>query len=292
MHSHSGLAALSSKIWDEYKMGLPDNPDLDMRTLADARTEYESAREKSVRGSSRRLGKRSRLISFLKWAPIPALAVALIFLLDPFGGSGVAWGKVMERVEQAPTTIMRGATYLRGEDKELKPFFNEWTAYYSKEFGAYYEARTLGKISVQTYISPDRTLVTIINPQTGEKKSVPLGEPESGSPRITDPKKFIRSYFSHPYKKIGKQTINGVLAEGIEYRGDTDPDDGAPKLFPNQKIYRRLWVSLKTGLPIRREDIYTMPYGEQVNISDMEWNVPLPKSLFQIPETKTAPAKK
>lgn len=293
MPNIAGLAVLSPKLWDAYKIGFANDPAFDEKVLAAAQAEYEKARKEGARALDRQLRHRHRSLLILKWVSTPIVAAALILFLNPFGGSGVAWGKVMERVGRAPTTVIRGASYLRGEDKELKPFLREWTGYYSKEFGVYYELRTLGTVTLQWYVSPDRKQMTFINPQTGEVRRLSIDAPGSGGGKILDPKKFVGSYLSHPYVKIGKQLINGDLTEGIEYRADNDPDEADhPKFFPDQKIFRRLWVSIKTGLPARREDRFTWPWGEQVDISDMEWNIPLSSSLFQIPEIKKAPEKK
>ncbi len=271
-------------IWDKYILSIRQNPALDEKILADALVEYEDSKEKNSAASSAYAWKRLRLLPLLKWAAIPIIAAALILLLNPFEGSSVAWGKVAERVDQSPTTIVRGESFQRGENPELKLFVIGTLAYFSKEFGGYFEMTVFGR-TVRGFVSPDRKLVSVIDPRTGELKQQSTDMPGPGL--FYDPKLLIHDFLSHPYVKIGRKAINGIKAEGIEI--PIEPAEKDSKKYPGGKEYKRLWVDIKTGLPIREEIKKNTALGELVNNLDFEWNKPLPQSLFRIPELRKAP---
>jgi hypothetical protein len=274
-------------MWDKYKSSIRPNLTLDEKVLADALVAYSSSQGDDAAASRYFPRKSFRLFPLLKWTSIPIIAVALILLLNPFEGSGVAWGKVAERVDQSPTTIVREESFQLGEDHEPKPGIFGTLGYFSKEYGGYFEMKAFGLIAVQGFISPDRKLVTIIDPRTGKREQQSTDTPGPGL--FNDPKLLVRDFLSHPYVKIGKKTINGIKAEGIEI--PIEPAEKDSKKYPGGKEYKRLWVDIKTGLPIREEIKKNLALGELVNNLDFEWNKPLPQSLFQIPGMKKDPGK-
>jgi hypothetical protein len=275
-------------IWAKYKTSIGPNLTLDEKILADALGAYSGPPGGNATASSCFPRKSFRLFPLLKWTSIPIIAVTLILLLNPFEGSSVAWGKVAERVDKALTTIVRGESFQRRENPELKLFAVGTLAYFSKEYGGYFEMKAFGLIAVQGFISPDRKLVTIIDPRTGKREQQSTDTPGPGL--LYDPKLLIRDFLSHPYVKIGKKTINGIKAEGIEI--PNEPAEKDSNKYPGGKEYKRLWVDTKTGLPVREEIKKNIALGESVTNFDFEWNKPLPQSLFQIPDMKKDPEKK
>jgi hypothetical protein len=288
MSKYGNPEILISDVWDKYKLSIRPNPALDEKILASAMDAYSSSYQDNSAAVSDSPQKSPRLFSLLKWASIPVITAALLLLLNPFAGSSVAWGRVMERVDQSPTTIVRGESFLRGEDHELKHIEIGAVGYISKEFGSHFYITEFGKTVFEGFTSPDGKLFTKIDSRTGERKQ--LSMLMLGPGLFSDPKLLIRDFLSHPYVKIGRKAMNGIKVEGIEIPINLPGKD--QKRYAGEKDYMRLWVDIKTGLPVREEHQISLAAGEAVWILDFQWNIPLPQSIFQIPDQKKDPEKK
>lgn len=290
MIKNKKLEGVLLDIWGKNKLGFQADPGVDDKIISDAMVAYENSSKQYLTPLRSYFRKRMLSLMLLKWASIPIILTALILILNPFEGSSVAWGKIPERISQAQTYIVRIKHFWRLNGVDFNPFKSESIGYASKEYGYRYDTIMDGKTIGRGFISPDRKVHTKINLKTGKIEQEAI-EPSLGSENtLGDPTRDIKYFLSQPYTKIGKETINGIETEGIEIPADWTVDDNFKGT--TEKQCRRLWADIETGFPIRLE-VRGNPHDPKlVFIADFQWNVPLPQSLFQIPELKKVSEKK
>jgi outer membrane lipoprotein-sorting protein len=283
-----------ARLWEEEKSAMPADPAFDMKVLQEAAETYARAGSESRARVGRRTGRAIGLSSLLKWASLPAIAAALLLLLNPFGAGSVAWGEVVERIEKAPTLILNASIFVRQETAGTqKALISEMTVYCSRNYGTRIDVKSLGKEAGRLYIGPDNKHMTVLNLFTGTVERVADPDAAEGpGPRILrDPKRRVKELLSGPYRKIGKSRIDGRRVEGIEAISNKR-GQAADKKTGEIKA-NRLWVDLKTGLPVREEMTIELFTGTETNtVSDFRWNVSLDPSLFQPPPMTKAPERK
>jgi hypothetical protein len=96
----------------------------------------------------------------------------------------------------------------------------------------------------------------------------------------TGPKEIVRRFMSEDYKELGRRTIDGVVAEGLEV---TDPAFCSAN-FKVDSVTSRLWVAAESGFPVRIENKFVAEGGSLQIESVMdrfEWNVELGPEVFE-----------
>ncbi|MCX6560170.1 MAG: hypothetical protein NTZ26_06590 [Candidatus Aminicenantes bacterium] len=277
--------------WCAGKKAIRSDPSFDGKVLVDAMEAYARSKGESPAEAGRRRGRAAGLSRLLKWAALPAAAAILLFLLNPFGETGVAWGKVVERIEKAPTLLLHASTFMQQDSIEShRALVSEFRMYVSREAGVRVDMLSFGKEVGRLYISPDKKSLTSIDNIKGKIEHHVNPEPGEG-PYLSDPKREVRELLSRPYEKIGGSTIDGKKVEGIETRVEKRVPGAVDR--PGEFVAERLWVEIVTGLPLRKESIRKL-FGNisMVNVSDFKWNVPLDSAFFQVPEEPLAPGKK
>ena len=115
--------------------------------------------------------------------------------------------------------------------------------------------------------------------------------------QYNEPRAIIEQILSCEHKSLGQSIINGITVEGFN---TTDLSYGggffgeASRSEENRKVDIKLWVDLKTFLPVRLEQDIVKRNGSQLHeISyDFRWNVIINQDEFvpEIPEDYRAPA--
>lgn len=294
MYSRRNRHSSLSDLWEKGKSTMRSDPAFDAKVLGDALEAYSRSQEADRAEAGRSRRRRGGFFRFMKWASLPALIAVLLLLLYPFGRSGVAWGKVVERVEKASTVTVQVHT-LRNRERVManNSMPGELTGYVSRKFGARVDTMARGKEVLRFYFSPDAKYVTMYDFNTRKlERSAYNGSAGDafGVRFLNDPTRGVKEFFFHAFKKIGKSTIDGKAVEGIEAILDKNVQN--PEKKPHEILTKRLWVDVITGFPIRVE-ISMMDLGEGiVQVIDYRWNVPLDPAIFQIPEAPIAPEKK
>jgi len=190
-----------------------------------------------------------------KLAAAAVMVITVLVGIHQFGGSldgaGVAWAGLAERVEQIRTSIYRsktsieGLSYVKGGALQETEGF----AYYSADYGMRRDKyENGGKIVVEHWIPTERAIVTI-NPQTKTYSRKFFTEEEFRNKyNKREWKEFIKHFMSFEYTELGRETINGVEVEGIEVN---DPKVMLETAY--ESVVVRLWVDVKTNLPVRIE---------------------------------------
>lgn len=224
-------------------------------------------------------------------SPITRLAAAVVIVIvvligmNQLGGSGtgVAWGEVARNVEASPGFIYRlRQTYV---DRETGTHQFDWMVYGSAEYGIRMDSYVDPEHSIRTYGSLRQKAIISIIHSSKEYARTPLSGDQLAEFEKLDMKKRVREYLSAGYRKLGRKTIEGIEAEGVEI---DDPSE-AKANFQVDSCVMQLWVAVDTGLPILIEADTAGKDGtlKVHTIQDnFQWNVELDANEFEpnIPE--------
>ena len=262
-------------------------------TLRDQwRTEVLQAQEEltKTRPALREPTLRSTIMrnSYVKLALAAVVILAVVFGLSEFLGtgskSGVAWAEVLEKTEQIPAVVFdMTVEIVYSEDKKLVlPSKN----YVAGDYGTRSDIFIDGKLSLIKYRLPSKKVAYQVRVDQRKYWRIDLSDEQAARGRDTDdPRTWLKMILSGDYTKLGRGTINGIAAEGVECN--------RPEMVGKDGVLR-LWVDVQTELPVQIEaEMLGMEAGQMRQhkyvMENFEWNAQLDESLFEpnIPEDYT-----
>ena len=228
-------------------------------------------------------------------SPITKLAVAAVIVIAVLigmnqlvGSAGsVAWSEVIRNIEASPGFIYRmKQTHNREEKGTIELNF---MAYGSMQYGFRLDGYSDEEVTSQTYATLSGGVMTGVDHRKRTYTRTALADDALAEIKNMDPKEAIMESLSAEYIKLGRKTIEGIEAEGIEI--DHDPSE-AEANFQVDSCVIQLWVAVNTGLPILVE-VNTVGKNGTLEIhtvqDNFQWNVELDASEFEpdIPEDYT-----
>ena len=217
-----------------------------------------------------------------KLAAAAAIVIAVLISINQFGGSidgaSVAWANVVKNVEQAKVVIFRLKTSTTGmPDSEIM-------VYDSSEYGSRMDVCVDGKIATRIYSPQDKNVFIVVIPEAKRYTRTSFTEEQRRQmrEREKDPREFVKLFLSVDHTELGRTTIDGIEVEGLE----VDSPKVGGGMF--ESAIGRLWVDVKTELPVRMEIeglsasgkiqtkmvMDTFRWDEELNASDLEPNIP------------------
>jgi len=183
-----------------------------------------------------------------------ALAAAVIALvgagaIEFFGTgsrSGVVWAEVAQKVEASQGVVYRTRGAGMGDPND------DWPTGYVMHYKSPVHVRTDWYRGEQIRRRVNFDLSTKTRVWLAYDAKVYVSEPmkeeavQSQQSGWMHPEDITSRFVSHEHKKLGDQTIEGVLCQGIE---TTDPAVLGAN-YPVQTVVGRLWVSVATGYPV------------------------------------------
>jgi len=246
-------------------------------------------------------------------ATVVTLAAALV-LFGPFGTSkngSIVWAEVIEKVGEMRTVVHKEKYVFWDMDKE-EPFLEanamklDAMKYASEKYGlaedVFDASGDKGTLLAHVYLLKETQQGMIVSPT--EKKYGKLSMPEDIFNRITGiltPLGLVEYFKSGQYTELGRATFDNFDVEGFEI---TDPNRIFPfpnslKLaFPVNDIVARIWIDVKTSLPVGIEAEFNTGRGlltgfmnlhGQWRAYDFQWNAEIPEGIFEpnIPDDYT-----
>jgi hypothetical protein len=248
-------------------------------------------------------------------SPLTKLAVAAIVIIACViglsvwrtTGSGIALADVLARVEQIKAYRFKSSQQswsekVTGEDPNKRFNFRETrsTSLTSQEYD------TKNKVInpdpnggestfKEVYIFPEKkTMIHILHKQ---KKYVRIELDDVFMEHIwqvTDPRTWIKRMLKYKYESMGRSTVDGIEVEGFQ---TTDPNFFYFEGRKTCQIDVKMWVDVKTRLPVRYDSTYA--YFDQMEdkiiehvhfvMHDFQWDVPVDAAEFKpvIPDDYT-----
>ena len=222
-------------------------------------------------------------------SPITKIAAAVVIIIVvatvihylDHPGNGVVWAEVVKNTDgvQAFTYREREARKRENRASESKKVSK---GYFSSKYGFRLDSYRDGQLTISTFTLPaEKALIGIIHPmKVYTRNSLPENE-IAGFQQQVGPKYIVKLFMSVEYKKLGRKTINGVEAEGIEVR---DPSVGRMN-FTVKSFVGRLWVDIDTGYPVLLESEIAGDHNGSIEIKtivdNFQWDIELDESVFE-----------
>ena len=216
-----------------------------------------------------------------KVAAAAVIVVTILVGINQLVGSpgSVAWGEVVRNIEASPGFIFRlRQTYIREETGTIEV---NMMVYGSAQHGVRQDGYNNEDVMVQIYAPLSDGAMTAVDHRNKTYSRRALADDALAEIKNMDPKEAISEYLSDEYIKLGRKTIEGVEAEGIEI--DREPSE-AKANFQVDSCIIQLWVAVDTGLPVLIE-VETVGKNGTLEVhsvqDNFQWNVELDASEFE-----------
>jgi hypothetical protein len=237
-------------------------------------------------------------------SPITKLAAAAVIIIAcstgiilwRSTGSGIALADVLTKLEQVATYTyqIRGTVTRQQSSKELMV-----KVLISQEHGIKV-THGVESPSSETYILPQQDSVVFIEHEPKQYVRMKYDddtEMEQYKGENNDPRVIVKQLLSCDHASLGQSVIDGIQVEGFQ---TTDPNYNGGFVgisdmvgWENEKVDVKLWVDVKTSLPVRLEENIVKKQGMSFHevSDDFRWNVAVNTDDFTpvIPEGYSSP---
>jgi hypothetical protein len=284
------------------KAGLGIRPDADERVFADMLQARQEAPEI-------RPGMPESMWRVIMKNPITKLAIAAAVLIACIvglylwrtTGSGIALADVLARVEKVSACSLKWSMSITIADPNGRYHYEgRGTGLTSQEYGSKNthtceESDRNGSLSTfeEIYFLPRKNVRIHIRPGQKQYVRVELNDMyvkrergHGGLQLQNDPLGYLKNMLKYEYENLGRSTIDGIDVAGF---GSTDPN-----MWPqwnissqNPQFDVKLWVDVKTLLPVRYEYVHVRQTGDRTKdqmhmvFSDFQWNVSADAAEFE-----------
>jgi outer membrane lipoprotein-sorting protein len=217
--------------------------------------------------------------SFTKLAVAAAVILAGLFGWNMLSGphGGVAWAAIPDHVKTIDTFMFRLTidVHEKDEARASDKHTGQFTFYLSEQYG--FRMDIGGGAVISWYVPPEADTLTMVVPAEKKWSRTPLPPEQRGKmpEQYEDPAEYIQRFLARPHKELGRSVIDGVGVEGIEV---TDPPLEQGRLANG---IGRLWVDVKTELPVRIEIEGTADSKIVRWLMEFQWSEAVPVSVFE-----------
>jgi outer membrane lipoprotein-sorting protein len=206
---------------------------------------------------------------------IIAVTLGLFEFIDNGSGSGIVWAEVARKTEASRGVIFRGREVVL-DSQDVGP---DYTMNYLSSTKSRHDSYEGDQI-IKTFYD-DYNTKTVVFVDHGHKSYIKRTfEQMKQNDLWKDPRSLVQRFLSHEHRELGQKTIEGVLCEGIE---TTDPAFVGID-SPMDRLMARIWVSVKTGYPVRFE-AEVVANDSQIEITaivdQFQWDVELDENIFE-----------
>jgi outer membrane lipoprotein-sorting protein len=234
------------------------------------------------------------------WAlwPVAATVLAAVILIVLWYGNSskaIAWADVQGQLNQVHTMTLSALTGISANagiriTERYKVYFKDPGLSRTEEYPPEADSDPIVKGPRKITIirrKPDSNERVTLYPGTGRAELIDsvllTNGPEPPSQPDLEIVQFnwelIKKTTADKTKHIGDRIIKGIPATGFEFE-----IPGREYVNPDSQTHARLWASGKDGTPLLIEIEYRDPLGQNMRTeySDIQWNVPLDESLFDL----------
>jgi len=231
-----------------------------------------------------------------KLAVAAAVVIACVIGLSLWRttGSGIALADVLARAEQVKAYRYQWSYKITGGDPNIYEPYNEtrWTWLISQEYGSKCSTEALDpngewSQSTERYFLPQKKTEIVIYPTEKIYICQELEDAEVEQMRHNNNAgNSLKDILQTKYESLGKSTMDGVEVAGFR---STDPNLFI-NLGENQQVDYKIWVDVKTLLPVRYDVLASAEVDEMgdrlthhVVMHDFQWDVPVDAAEFEPP---------
>ena len=248
-----------------------------------------------------------------KLAVAASVVIACVIGLSLWTGtqSGIALADVVAQIDKVKAVRFKWTLTFSGYMGPNKPFTQETraTCLNSGEHGAKSSVEVLDpnggeSIFTEVYVFPQKKTMIRITPKLKKYERQELDDAVFDRMQKLnynmDTGALVKRIQKCKYESMGRSVVDGVEAEGFR---TTDPNYKSGGGFKNPQVDVRMWVDVKTRLPVRYEEVTSADFDRNGNRMsqqyveyDYQWDVPVDASEFEpvIPDgytVATAPKK-
>jgi hypothetical protein len=203
---------------------------------------------------------------------ITVVGIVLYHLGVSPGGTGVAWGEVLAKVESVPVVAYKmklTMTYPQG-----RQWVDESDIYVGGDRGSRIDSYMAGQLYMVKYFVPARKVFYIVHPQLKRYMERTLSDEQAAAMvEQQDPRQWLKWILGEDYSKLGRSEIDGMEVEGIEAQRE-------------DKETIRVWVDVKTNWPARIESEGQMMNEGQLRPSHIvmdhfQWEAEIDPARFE-----------
>jgi len=180
-------------------------------------------------------------------APAACLVVVTVGLFT--WSEGPAFAQIVDQLRSVETIACRVRTSVTGSASSQ----SEGTLYFSAKHGVRYDVQTEGASGVSFY-RPHDGPAAVLNRELKTRITMSSLEAQQLSPSRKSPDEWIRRLLGitdEPDRKLGRQKIDGVSAEGFEIAGAKLGSGGVTDTETARPTSVQVWVDAATWMPIR-----------------------------------------
>jgi len=263
----------------------------DERILADAVDRMEKLIPQSSSGTGWNLWR------IIMKSPLTKIAIAAVIIIAcAIGlslwrttGSGIALADVLARMEQVKAYGFKCSVKINNYEEysvKIKNYEERSTVLISQEYGSKTTYEFLdpngGQSKFQeTYFLPQKKIRIEIAPNKKKYSRIELDDMnvqrQQEREKQDNSLSHLRRMLTKKYESLGRSTIDGIEVAGFR---TTDP---------NSLEEVKLWVDVKTRLPVRYEYEHFQQMGDnkkgyiRIVFYDFQWDVPVDASEFEPP---------
>ena len=212
-----------------------------------------------------------------------ALGLGVFEFVSTGSNSGVVWAEVARRVD-ASSGFIYHTHQTQTQAGMDRPMELHMINYECPGHGSRCEGYDGDRLTMNGYVSYDESVqVILLHDMKGYTRRT-LPPLPSGAEAQMDggaaPGAMVRQFTSGDYKKLGRRTIDGVEAEGIEVENPL----GFGGNFEVDSHTAQLWVSVETGYPVLIESNVVGNNGTlqiKMVMDQFQWNVEFDPSEFK-----------
>ena len=213
-----------------------------------------------------------------KFAAAAVIIIAVMISINQFDGTSVAWGNVVNNVEQVQTFTCRLWTKMAcGEDIGIDQEA-EIMVYDSSQYGSRLDTYVDGKVISSIYGLPKQNTFVMVMPEVKKYTYMSFTDEQYRQMQAKEknPREFIKLFLAIQHTSLGRDTIDGVEVEGIE----VDSPKVGGGMF--ESAVGRLWVDVKTEFPVLMEIEGVSAGGKtKIVMDEFQWDVKIEPSMFE-----------
>jgi ribosomal protein L18E len=263
------------------KASVTSNPNVNKAVLNELTEEMEKTKQT---GASLNIWRILMKSPITKFAAAAVIVIGIFLGINYFGGSvsSVAWARVAENVEQINTFKfnLKIIVHNNDPDKPAEDTQAQWTIYLSSKFGFRMDIGNKDNV-VSWYVPIEKDKIITVIPAEKKWGQMPFSDDYARQWEKDDPRDYIKRFMSCKYTELGRQTIDGIEVEGIEV---INPPTDIEHL---ENAVGRLWVDVKTQLPIQVEIKGNVDRNTVQCNMDFRWDEEFDANIFQIPSDYT-----
>jgi hypothetical protein len=227
-------------------------------------------------------------------AAVVTLALTLV-LFSPFGtpkNGDIVWAKVAQNVKEIPTVVHREKRLFYEQDQNEPFLIADVMKYVSLDDGIVEEQYNAeGNLMYRAYILKKSQRVLMIFPPHKRYLELPLDETFASKIDSVTPKGLVDYFTSRTSTELGRSCFDGIEVEGFAINDVSifPIPEQYRFLLPLEDLHYRLWVDVKSLLPVGAEAELTSGRGlltwfkrlrVMVRAYDFQWNAELPHGIF------------